>query len=357
MGRKRTPGLYLRKGIWQIDKVIDGRRICESAGTSDLAEAERYLAKRAQEIREAKLYGIRPKRIFREAATKFLLENQHLRRLRDYALALKILDPYIGNMGLDNVHMGTLAVYIEARKAERVSDRTINYGLQTVRRILNLAANEWLDEHGLTWLSKAPKITLLKQKSKAPEPLTWEEQDRLFALLPEHYRLMAQFKVNTGCREQEVCNLRWEWEVKIPEHNTSVFIIPGELVKNGLDRLIILNEAAKGVIDEVRGKHKVYVFTYKNQPLTRINNKAWRRAREMAGLPKVRVHDLKHTFGRRLRAAGVSFEDRQDLLGHKSSRITTHYSAAEIGNLIEAANSVLKVKRNTPVLRVIRNVA
>jgi hypothetical protein len=30
----------------------------------------------------------------------------------------------------------------------------------------------------------------------------------------------------------------------------------------------------------------------------------------------------KHTFGRRLRAAGVSFEDRQDLLGHRSVRIT-----------------------------------
>jgi integrase len=42
------------------------------------------------------------------------------------------------------------------------------------------------------------------------------------------------------------------------------------------------------------------------------------------GFRKVRVHDLKHTFGRRLRAAGVSFEDRQDLLGHKSGRITTH---------------------------------
>ena len=37
----------------------------------------------------------------------------------------------------------------------------------------------------------------------------------------------------------------------------------------------------------------------------------------------------RHTFGRRFRAAGVSFEDRQDLLGHKSGRITTHYSAAE----------------------------
>jgi hypothetical protein len=41
-----------------------------------------------------------------------------------------------------------------------------------------------------------------------------------------------------------------------------------------------------------------------------------------AELPQVRVHDLKHTFGRRLRAAGVSFDDRQGLIGHRSARIT-----------------------------------
>lgn len=46
-------------------------------------------------------------------------------------------------------------------------------------------------------------------------------------------------------------------------------------------------------------------------------NSAWKKARVQAGLPKVRAHDLKHTFGRRLRAVGVGFEDRQDLLGHK----------------------------------------
>jgi len=61
------------------------------------------------------------------------------------------------------------------------------------------------------------------------------------------------------------------------------------------------------------------------------------------------VHDLKHTFGRRLRAAGVSFEDRQDLLGHKSGRITTHYSRAELANLIEAAEKVCATEsRNSP---------
>jgi integrase len=61
------------------------------------------------------------------------------------------------------------------------------------------------------------------------------------------------------------------------------------------------------------------------------------------------VHDLKHTFGRRLRAAGVSFEDRQDLLGHKSGRITTHYSQAELSNLIAAAEKACGVEsHNSP---------
>ena len=58
------------------------------------------------------------------------------------------------------------------------------------------------------------------------------------------------------------------------------------------------------------------------------------------GVPERRVHDLKHTFGYRLRAAGVQFEDRQVLLGHKSQNMTTHYSAADIGNLIAASEKV-----------------
>ena len=56
--------------------------------------------------------------------------------------------------------------------------------------------------------------------------------------------------------------------------------------------------------------------------------------------------------------AGVSFEDRQDLLGHKSGRITTHYSQAELENLLEAANEVCTeesalviLKRNATFMR------
>src|SRR5271156_296938 len=99
-----------------------------------------------------------------------------------------------------------------------------------------------------------------------------------------------------------------------------------------------------------------------------MNNTGWRSARERAadawervhgtvapeGFRRVRVHDLKHTFGRRLRAAGVSFEDRQDLLGHKSHRITTHYSAAELLNLWDASNKIC-TDQDRPVLTLLKS--
>ncbi len=97
---------------------------------------------------------------------------------------------------------------------------------------------------------------------------------------------MVLFKVNTGCRDQEVCRLRWDWEVDVPELKASVFLIPSEHVKNGEERLVVLNATAKSVIDGERGKHDEFVFTYKGNPVTRIYNSAWKRARKAAGLPQ-----------------------------------------------------------------------
>ena len=100
--------------------------------------------------------------------------------------------------------------------------------------------------------------------------------------------------------------------------------------------------------------------------MTRMMNSAWRRARTDAaeeyekklgaacpwGFAHVRVHDLKHTFGRRLRAAGVRLETRKVLLGHKNGDITTYYSAPEIAELLDAAERVCE-SRKTPEPRLV----
>ena len=356
MARKQIAGLVRRKGTWHIDKVVRGRRICESTGTSDIEEAERYLARRLEEIRQAEIYGVRPKRTWRQAAIKYLNEATKA-SVKDAAWHLKILDPFIGDLPLECVHMGTLQRFIEARKAKGVKTRSINYPIASVRRILNMAASEWMDEFGLTWLPAAPKIKLLPERDKLePYPLSWEEQLRLFNELPPYLAKMALFAVNTGCRDQEVCGLLWEWELEVPELSTSVFIIPGNHVKNGTNKLVALNRVAKAVVEEMRGVHPTHVFVNsKGQPMAKMCREAWRHARTRAGLEHVRVHDLRHTFGRRLRAAGVSFEDRQDLLGHKSTRITTYYSQAELEQLISAANKVCgDESRKSPALLILK---
>jgi integrase len=338
MGRKKIPGLQKRFGVWQIDKKIFGQRVCESTGTGNLEEAERILARIIEDARNKRFFGVRPKKTFIEASTKYLRENQHKASIQIDAKRLSLIVKFIGDVDLSFVHMGTLQKFINYRREHGIKTKTINHDLEVIRRILNLAATEWINENGKTWLQTAPKIKLLKvTDNREPYPLNWEEQDRLFKILPDHLKTMALFAVNTGCRDTEIRNLKWEWEIKI-NNNTSIFVIPKHFVKNREDRLVVLNDIASKVIDSVRGKDKTYVFAYKGKPITRILNSAWKNARKKAGLPQVRVHDLKHTFGRRLRSANVSFEDRQDLLGHKSGRITTHYSSAELQSLIAAAN-------------------
>ena len=308
-----------------------------------------------EQSRQAQVYGVRPTRSFEQAAAKFVLENQHKRSIGDDVMHLKQLMPWIGTAPLDRIHMGTMQDWISHRRREGKAVGTINHGIRIVRRILNLAASEWVDTHGLTWLPAAPKLKLLADANRRqPYPLDWDEQTRLFDELPDYLADMALFAVNTGCRDQEICRLQWDWEVEVPAFGTSVFIVPGQRVKNGDDRLVVLNGIARSIIDARRGTDPRFVFTFRGQPITRMLTSGWIRARERVGLSHVRVHDLKHTFGRRLRAAGVSFEDRQDLFGHRSGRITTHYSAAELSRLIEAAELVTDRNGARPELVVLR---
>jgi integrase len=136
--------------------------------------------------------------------------------------------------------------------------------------MLKLAASVWRDETG-PWLTALAVIRTVKGPKRKPYPLTWEEQSKLFRELPGHLQRMALYKVNTGCREREVVQLRWDWEVKVPELETAVFILPESLTKNGEERVVVLNSIARKVIEEARGNHPERVFTYDGEPVTKMS--------------------------------------------------------------------------------------
>ena len=115
-------------------------------------------------------------------------------------------------------------------------------------------------------------------------------------------------------------------------------------IKNREDRVVVLNGVAKRVIDAQSGLHREFAFvSNKGKPRNPIryrNNTAWQNAREEAGLVQVRVHDLKHTFGRRLRTAAVPLETRKVLLGQKTRDITSDLPSdfRASSGIVQAAN-------------------
>lgn len=357
--RRPPPGLRLRGTVWHIQKHVRGYGpLCESTGEKELGRAEAYLTMRLDQLRRMMVYGERPDVTFAEAAAKYLQELAEAGKgtaRADFALAHLL--PAIGQVPLRLVHDGTLDDYRRARREAGAAAGTINKELGYVRRICTLAARVWRHPNGQPYLDTAPLLRMVDGPARAPYPATQEEQDRLLAALPAHLATMALFAVHTGLRDGELTGLQWAWEVKLPEPlGLPAFVLPGHATKNGEARVVLLNAVARRIIEAQRGKHPTTVFTFDGAPVTRMLNTAWRRAREKAGLPRLRVHDLRHTFATRLRALGVSLEDRKALMGHTTTDVTTHYSAPELRRL-QAIVERLATSRPVTVLRAVTPMA
>jgi integrase len=271
--RSKTAGITTDSaGNKTIDKICFKERVFVRLGPVSQQQAEEYLAGRIQAIRRRKLYAERPQKTFREAAIRYLRENGTNASIDDDAWHVDLVDPWIGELSLQQVHDGTLEAFKTHRlKGDGVSPTTLKRTLEMVRKILNASARSYRDDNGRIWLETAPPLTMPVLNPRKPHALSWDEQRELFGRLPRHLARMALFAVSTGCREQEVCRLRWEWEQRIPELGATVFVIPANFggrrrnsgVKNGEDRIVDLNRVACSVIEECRGQHPECVFVLK----------------------------------------------------------------------------------------------
>jgi integrase len=113
-----------------------------------------------------------------------------------------------------------------------------------------------------------------------------------------------------------------------------VFVIPPEAFKARCGHVVVLNDVAWSIVQARRGIDPIWVFAHRGKPVGTLNNTAWQAARRAAELPRVRVHDLRHTYAPPLRAAGVAEEDRAALLRRATRSMPAHYASADIGRLM-----------------------
>jgi len=282
------------------------------------------------------------RKTFADASAKYLqgYEGKDKRRV---AYAIRSLIPYIGHVVLIDVNDEALEGFKHDRAnglgafTKQSSSGTINFEIGLAATIMQSALE-------LEWIPRVLKLKRVKGPRRQPYPLTWPEQDALFAELPTHWSEgVALFGFNTGAREQEIVTLRWDQEVAIPDLETSVFVLND--TKNGESRALILNSLARLAVDRQRGNESEYVFPSRSN---RANGECmrdlwgtWDRAWKAAGLPTDRwtrrgPHNMRHTFLHRLRVAGVSEEDRGALAGHGTT-LEQDYAMPEIEKLTKLA--------------------
>ena len=354
MATTRKPGItVLADGRRFIDKRYLGVRIGRRVGAVTQEQAEERLQTEMIRVQCELMRKAHARPTFTDCAGRYVAQCRGKRSIDVIKWHVTLLQSYIGDLGPQQIHDQTLERFVKARLAAGASATTINRSLEVVRTILNRAARSYRDASGRPWLDAMPPlITMLPESPRSPYPITWKEQDALFPKLPAHLGRMALFAVNTGLRDSNVCGLQWTWEVSIPELGRSVFIIPPEAFKTKRPHVVILNDVAWSIVEAQRSLHPIWVFPFRGRRINRMNNSGWKDARRNARLPLVRVHDLGHSCACRLRAAGVSVEDREALLGHANHSMAGHYASADVGHLLTQANLLLDRSGTRTVLRV-----
>jgi integrase len=322
-------GIYRRQDsrYWWIDTVLpNGRRLRTSTRTENKTEAQAYLAKLRHEAYQEAYLGIKPKRSWQEAVVRYLAVKSNLRSINDVRCILQKLHPYLGHLMLHEINGDIVWSVIQGELKKQNKPATVNRYLATIRALLRMARDEW------QWIDNFPKIRLLGGEVERDRWLTREEADRLIAACPNHLAAIVKYALATGCRASEIKGLEWS---RVDLERGTAWL---NQTKNGTPRGVPLNRDAVAILNDQRGKHPRFCFTYKGQPIGwELSNDGWHNALKKAGIEDFRFHDLRHTWASWHRQAGTSCDELKDLGGWKSREMVDRYAKFATDNLTAAA--------------------
>ena len=217
-----------------------------------------------------------------------------------------------------------------------------NRAVHLLARILDLAAEKGLRPPG----AANPCRSVERFRERRHERFLSEEEFRRLGRVLEAVAGGAggaspaavaaiRLLVLTGCRRSEILGLRWEHvdldagELRLPDSKTGARLVP-------------LSPAAAEVIAElprIPGNPWVVPGRNPGAPLRNLQY-PWEILRARAGLPGVRIHDLRHSFASRALALGESLPMIGELLGHRRVRTTARYAHLALDSVRTSASRV-----------------
>jgi len=198
----------------------------------------------------------------------------------------------------------------------------------------------WTEEVAEAWQRRAEAEARAagKTATEAREIAAGCRPERLDAELPS-VAPAIRLLLLTGARREEIRTLQWsmvdvrERVLRLPDSKTGAKVIP-------------LAPAALAVIEKQRehreeGSPYVLAGGAAGKPIIDLE-KPWQRIRAIAGLPDVRLHDLRHTFASHGVMGGMSLPLIGRVLGHRSTQTTARYSHFSADPVRQAAEAVAR---------------
>lgn len=258
-------------------------------------------------------------------ALAFYQEHGLYQSKHDYLEKFSNLDFFVNS---PKVTIETIHDYCTFRTLAGVKNATINRELNVARSAIN-----FYNKHHEQQLLNPFNGFNLFEEDFMPRYLTdFECQKLLKASLEYDNQMLHDFIVlalNTGCRAGELTKLEW-----VNVHlDMGYMTIRNSLSKNKKTVHKPLNDKAILAFQRLRND-SIWVFY---NPKTGKNIRSFRRGFEgackRAGIGKVRIHDLRHTFASFLVQKGVPLYHVSQLLGHSDLRITQKYAHLSPHNL------------------------
>jgi len=249
---------------------------------------------------------------------------------------LKIwLLPRFGNVPLNQISEQDISEMHHSLRAKGLAMGSANRGLVLIKFMLGLA---------LKWKvagvesNPALAVKLFDANNARERFLTAEETQRLRDALEKNANTQLKYIVSllllTGARKRELLDARWE-DVDLERR---IWKIPRS--KTGL-RYVPLSSAALGVLVQVP-RFEGCPFLLANPvtllPYNQIHF-SWNKARKAAGLPDVRMHDLRHSMASFMVNSGRSLYEVAKVLGHTQLKTTERYSHLSQATLLSAVDA------------------
>jgi len=247
-------------------------------------------------------------------------------------LMLKYKICYYNLLQLNSSHITKFKKEITVGRAPK----TVNMYIQTLQTIWNIARSQW----GITLPAQNPFALVTYNKVMNERDVTLSD-DQFKRLLVEAARSklnvladMIKFASITAARYAEITGLlRCNTDLN---KKTATFID----TKNGENRTIPLHDDAVAIL-------KKYPFGDKffNVKTREIFRNYYDKAREAAGIPDFRFHDLRSYAIRKMLLSGMSEIKVAAISGHKTLAILhRRYSRIKAEDLIEEVNNVVNLK-------------